>query len=163
MFLPAQKTQSFYNRTTNLPPARISYTPRAEVFGHPTPSNNMSNNVSENWEDDPAAQDDNLARQTQQQMNIGNQQAQGSFRVGAPSFQPTAQTFSPGGFGGAGAGYGAPQYQQPYYGQQQQQQAYGHPYGGQQGYGQYAQGQGQAQAGYGGVYGQAGYGQGYGK
>lgn len=128
----------------------------------------MSNNVTENWEDDPAAQDDNLARQTQQQMNIGNQQAQGSFRVGAPSFQPTAQTFSPGGFGGAGAGYAAPQYQQPYYGAglQQQQQAYAPPYGGQQGYGQYAQGQGQGQAGYGGVYGQAGqagYTQGYGK
>ncbi|KAM7197395.1 putative eukaryotic peptide chain release factor gtp-binding subunit protein [Rhypophila sp. PSN 637] len=110
-----------------------------------------NNNVSDNWEDDPAAQDDNLARQTQQQMNLGNQ---GSFRPGAASFQPTAQTFTPGGFGGGG-GYGAPQYQQQYYGGAGGQ-GYYPQYGGQQGYGQYAPGQGQGQQGYGNVYGQQG-------
>lgn len=114
----------------------------------------MSNNVQDSWEDDPAAQDENLARQAQQ-MNIGAQQTQGGFRVGAASFQPTAQTFQPGqaqGFGGGG-GYG--QYQQQYYGGQ----GYYPQYGGQQAFGQY--GQQQPQQGYGGVYGQgqAGYNQ----
>jgi peptide chain release factor subunit 3 len=95
------------------------------------------------WEDDPAAQDENLARQTQQQMHMGggNQQGgQGGFRAGAASFQPGAATFNPG---------------QPYgSGYQQQYGQYGYPqYGGQQGYGQ--------QGGYGAVYGQGGYGQGY--
>jgi peptide chain release factor subunit 3 len=115
----------------------------------------MSNNVQDSWEDDPAAQDENLARQAQQ-MNIGAQQTQGGFRVGAASFQPTAQTFQPGqaqGFGGGG-GYGQYQ-QQQYYGGQ----GYYPQYGGQQAFGQY--GQQQPQQGYGGVYGQgqAGYNQ----
>ncbi|EAQ84941.1 hypothetical protein CHGG_08955 [Chaetomium globosum CBS 148.51] len=106
-------------------------------------------NVQDSWEDDPAAQDENLARQAQQQMNIGAQQAQAGFRVGAASFQPTAQTFQPGqaqGFGGAG-GYGQYQ-QQQYYGGQ----GYYPQYGGQQAFGQY--GQQHPQQGYGGVYGQ---------
>ncbi|KAK1764561.1 P-loop containing nucleoside triphosphate hydrolase protein [Phialemonium atrogriseum] len=48
------------------------------------------------WEDDPAAQEENLAQRTQQ-MNIGNNQyPQGSFRPAAASFQPAAQTFQPG-------------------------------------------------------------------
>ncbi len=111
-------------------------------------------NVQDSWEDDPAAQDENLARQAQQQMNLGGQPAQGGFRANAAAFQPTAQTFQPGqAFGGAGYG----QYQQPYYGGQ----GYYPQYGGQQNYGQYGQ-QGQQQ-GYGGVYGQGGYNQGYGK
>ncbi|KAL1844915.1 hypothetical protein VTK73DRAFT_1512 [Phialemonium thermophilum] len=124
------------------------------------------------WEDDPAAQDENLARQTQQQMNLGNnqqqqqqqqqppsqgfprqgfqphQQQQGGFRPGAASFQPTAQTFQP------GQGYGgnfAPPYQQPYYGGQPY-----YPQGGQQAFSQYG-----AQ-GYAGVYAQDNYNQGYG-
>jgi hypothetical protein len=108
------------------------------------PLDNMSN-VQDSWEDDPAAQDENLARQAQQ-MNIGGQQAQGGFRPGAASFQPTAQAFQPGqAFGGGGYG----QYQQPYYGGQ----GYYPQYGGQQNFGQYGQ------QGYGGVYGQGGYGQ----
>ncbi|KAK4229478.1 eukaryotic peptide chain release factor GTP-binding subunit [Podospora fimiseda] len=116
----------------------------------------MSNNVQESWEDDPAAQDDNLARQTQQ-MNLGNQG--GSFRAGAASFQPGAASFTPGQTYGAG-GY-APQYgQQQCYGGQQ---GYYPQYGGQQGYGQ--QQYNQQQGGYGGVYGQGqgGYNQGYGQ
>ncbi|KAK0707406.1 P-loop containing nucleoside triphosphate hydrolase protein [Lasiosphaeris hirsuta] len=122
-------------------------------------------NVKDSWEDDPAAQDDELARQTQQQMNLGGQQNQGSFRPGVASFQPTAQTFSPGGFA---AGDFVPQYQQ-----QQQQQYYGgqaapyYPqYGSQQqqpGYGQYGQQAQQGPQGYGSVYGQGGYNQGYGQ
>ncbi|KAI0129430.1 P-loop containing nucleoside triphosphate hydrolase protein [Xylariales sp. AK1849] len=108
------------------------------------------------WEDDPAAQDDNLSRQTQQ-MNINNQQqqSQGGFRPGVSSFQPGAQSFQPGAqsFGGY-----------PQYGQQQQY------YGGQQGYyPQYGQQGGQGfnqynQGGYGAVYGQqGGYNQAYGQ
>ncbi|KAK5662087.1 hypothetical protein OQA88_10201 [Cercophora sp. LCS_1] len=113
----------------------------------------MSNNVQDSWEDDPAAQEDNLARQAQQ-MNLGGQQGQGSFRPGAASFQPGAASFQPG-QAYAGGGY-VPQYgqQQQYYGGQ----GYYPQYGGQQGYGQYGQ-----QQGYGGVYGQQGYNQGYGQ
>ncbi|OTA54226.1 hypothetical protein K449DRAFT_439636 [Hypoxylon sp. EC38] len=105
------------------------------------------------WEDDPAAQDDNLSRQTQQ-MNLNNQPqnpAAASFRPGAASFQPTAQSFQPG--QGYGGGY-MPNYQQGYYGGQNYYPQYG---GAQGGYGQYG-GQG-----YGNVYGQGGYNQGYGQ
>ncbi|KAM0265656.1 hypothetical protein ACHAQJ_000090 [Trichoderma viride] len=87
------------------------------------------------WEDDPAAQDENLAQQAQQQLNMNAAAAaQGSFRPGAASFQPTAQTFQPGqGFGG---GY-AQQYQQPQY--YQQQQGFYPQYGAGQGFDQYNQ------------------------
>ncbi|QYS95943.1 ERF-3 [Trichoderma simmonsii] len=96
------------------------------------------------WEDDPAAQDENLAQQAQQQLNMNP--AAGGFRPGAASFQPTAQTFQPGQFGG---GYAQQYQQQQYYGQQQ---GYYPQYGGQQqGFDQYNQYQN-----YGG-----GYGQGY--
>ncbi|KAI1273918.1 P-loop containing nucleoside triphosphate hydrolase protein [Xylaria sp. FL0933] len=111
------------------------------------------------WEDDPAAQDDNLSRQTQQ-MNLNNNNnnnnpaAAPTFRPGAASFQPTAHSFQPGqqSYGGYN------QYQQP-------QQGY---YGGQNYYPQYGQAGGYGQQygqGYGNVYGQqAGYGnQGYGQ
>ncbi|KAF3054907.1 Eukaryotic peptide chain release factor GTP-binding subunit [Daldinia childiae] len=104
------------------------------------------------WEDDPAAQDDNLSRQAQQ-LNLNNQPQNpgaASFRPGAASFQPTAQTFQPG--QGYGGGY-APNYQQGYYGGQNYYPQYGGP---QAGYGQYGQG-------YGNVYGQGGYNQGYGQ
>ncbi|KAF4834768.1 Eukaryotic peptide chain release factor GTP-binding subunit [Colletotrichum siamense] len=103
------------------------------------------------WEDDPAAQDDNLSRQAQQQLNLNQHNPQaGSFRPGASSFTPGAQSFQPGQQYG---GY-APQYQQ-YYGQ-----GYGgggYPqYGGQQGYNsQYGQ------QGYSGYQQQYGQGQGY--
>ncbi|KAK4158364.1 P-loop containing nucleoside triphosphate hydrolase protein [Chaetomidium leptoderma] len=113
-----------------------------------------NNNVQDSWEDDPAAQDENLARQAQQQLHMGLQQAQGGFRAGAAAFHPTAQTFQPGqAFGGGGGGFG--QFQQPHYGGQGYQPQYG---GGQQAFGQYGQ-QGQQGQGYGGVYGQGGYNQ----
>ncbi|CZR42072.1 putative SUP35-eukaryotic peptide chain release factor GTP-binding subunit [Fusarium proliferatum ET1] len=90
------------------------------------------------WEDDPAAQDENLAQQAQQQLNMNNPApAQGGFRPGIASFQPGAASFQP---GQAYGGY-APQYQQQ---QQQQyyQQGYYPQYGAQQGYNQYSQGYG---------------------
>jgi len=116
--------------------------------------------VRDNWEDDPSAQDENLARQAQQ-MNINaqapQQPPQGSFRPGASTFTPGAASFTPGqAFGGGGY---VPQFnqQQQYYGGQQ---GYYPQYGGQQGYGQQQYG-GQ---GYGGVYGQQNqYNQGYGQ
>ncbi|EEU46801.1 uncharacterized protein NECHADRAFT_58889 [Fusarium vanettenii 77-13-4] len=100
------------------------------------------------WEDDPAAQDENLAQQAQQQLNVNNPApAQGGFRPNVASFQPTAQTFQPGqGYGGY-----APQYQQ----QQYYQQGYYPQYGGaQQGFNQYNQGYG---GGYNQGYGMIGY------
>lgn len=116
--------------------------------------------VKDSWEEE-AAQDDNLARQAQQQLNLGQQGQQGGFRPGgatftpgAASFQPGAQTFTPGQtYGGQGF---APQYQQqqqyyggqgyyPQYGGQQppppQQQQFSQ-YGQQQQYGGYNQGYG---------------------
>ncbi|KAI0377703.1 hypothetical protein F5Y04DRAFT_263505 [Hypomontagnella monticulosa] len=108
------------------------------------------------WEDDPAAQDDNLSRQTQQ-MNLNNQPqnpAAPSFRPGAASFQPGAPSFQPG--QGYGGGFMPNYQQQGYYG------------GGQNFYPQYgAQGGGYGQyggQGYGNVYGQQGnYSQAYGQ
>jgi len=93
------------------------------------------------WEDDPAAQDDRLARQAQQQLNLNQQQQQqyraagmGSFQPGASSFQPGASTFMP------GQSY-TPQYQQQQYYQQGFYPQYGQQGGGyNQGYGGYPQG-----------------------
>ncbi|CAZ83323.1 unnamed protein product [Tuber melanosporum] len=121
----------------------------------------MSGNTPNSWED--AAGDDNdLARQAQDQLNLNRpqQQQQGSgfrpsynaptFQPGAASFTPGAPAFTPGagsyGQAGYGAGYGQ---QYPQYGQ------YGQ-YGMQGGYEQY----GQQYGNYGGGYGQqAAYGQ----
>ncbi|KAK6210992.1 elongation factor Tu GTP binding domain-containing protein [Colletotrichum tabaci] len=113
------------------------------------------------WEDDPSAQDDNLSRQAQQQLNLNQQQnpQAGAFRPGASSFTPGVQAFQPGQQYG---GY-APQYQQYY------NQGYGGAAGaaGAGGFPQYG-GQGQqafnqyGQGNYGG-YGQQGYQQAYGQ
>ena len=93
----------------------------------------------DSWEDDPAAQDENLSKQTQQNLNLNGQAR--SFQPNAQSFQPNAQSFQPGQqyqqYGGGG-------YNQ--YGQYYQQQPYGGNYAqyGQQGYNQgYNQGYGQ--------------------
>jgi peptide chain release factor subunit 3 len=107
------------------------------------------------WEDDPAAQDDNLSRQAQQ-MNLNNNPQGGapSFRPGANSFQPGAQSFQPGqNFQQYGGGYDQSGYQQNFY-NQQGTQGYGYPqYGGQQGgYQQYPQA-----GGYSAGYNQGGY------
>ncbi|EKG16338.1 HR1 repeat rho-binding protein [Macrophomina phaseolina MS6] len=101
------------------------------------------------WEDDKDAQDESLAQQAQQQMNLNAGRAN-TFQPGAATFTPGAATFTPGQpFQQYGGGYN--QYGQyygggfPQYGQQQQQygqygyaqQGYG--YGQQQGYGGYPQ------------------------
>ncbi|GAO16689.1 uncharacterized protein UV8b_07958 [Ustilaginoidea virens] len=105
------------------------------------------------WEDDPSAQDENLSRRAQQQLNVnpGQGQNQGGFRPNVASFQPTAQSFQPGqAFGGGFPNQYQQQQQQQYY-----QQGYYPQYGGQQqGFNQYNQG-------YGGNFSQ-GYNQGYG-
>jgi hypothetical protein len=141
---------SLASASPSLDTAHLEHTKTAYL----TPSDMSDLN---SWEEDPAAQDENLARQAQQQMNLGNQQAQGSFRAGAASFQPGAQSFQPGQTYG---GNYAPQYQQQQY------------YGGQGYYPQYAGGQqqqqnfsqyGQQGQGYGNVYGQGDYSQGYGE
>lgn len=101
-------------------------------------------------------QDEQLAHQTQQQLNFQQQQQQqqgrgnafnpaNSFQPGAQSFQPGAQSFSPGQYQQYGYGQqGNGGYQQYGYGQQQQQgfNQYGQQYG-QQNYNQYGQGYGQ--------------------
>ncbi|KAL3422037.1 eukaryotic peptide chain release factor gtp-binding subunit [Phlyctema vagabunda] len=99
------------------------------------------------WEDDPAAQEDNLSRQAQQ-MNLNNQQPAATFRPGANTFQPGAQSFQPGqSFQQYGGGYDpSQQYNQNYYNNNQQGAGYGYP--------QY----GQQQAGYNNQYQQGGYG-----
>lgn len=109
------------------------------------------------WEDDPAAQDENLSRQAQQ-MNLNNNPQQGgSFRPGASSFQPGAQSFQPGqNFQQYGGGYEQPGYQNYY--NAQAGQGYGYPqYGQQGGYNQFPQG------GYNAGYNQGGYNQTYGE
>jgi peptide chain release factor subunit 3 len=98
----------------------------------------------ESWEDDPAAQDENLSRQTQERLNLNGQA--NTFRPGANSFQPGAASFQPGQqyqqYGGYNQNYG--------YGQPQGQAGYSQ-YGQQQGYNQYIppqQQQQQQQGGY---------------
>ncbi|EEP76454.1 eukaryotic peptide chain release factor GTP-binding subunit [Uncinocarpus reesii 1704] len=103
----------------------------------------------DSWEDDPAAQDENLARQAQQNLNLNPQTS--SFRPGATSFQPGASEFQPGQpfqYGGYPQHGGGQFQQQGYSGYQQQHQPYGQynqPYGQQAGYNQY---QGQQYGGY---------------
>ncbi|KAL8708136.1 MAG: hypothetical protein Q9225_007647 [Loekoesia sp. 1 TL-2023] len=105
----------------------------------------------DSWEDDPAAQDEDLTRKTQQNLHIHQQNGQGiQYTPQARSFQPGAQSFQPG---------------QPYqqYGQYQTPQQYDQYYntqGSNASYPQYTQGYGQYNQGYGQGYGQQGnYGQ----
>jgi peptide chain release factor subunit 3 len=109
------------------------------------------------WEDDPAAQEENLSRQTQQVNLNNNPQQGGTFRPAASSFQPGAQTFQPGhNFQQYGGGYDQAGYQNYY--NAQAGQGYGYPqYGQQGGYNQFPQG------GYNAGYNQGGYNQTYGE
>ncbi|KAL8728106.1 MAG: hypothetical protein Q9166_005631 [cf. Caloplaca sp. 2 TL-2023] len=105
----------------------------------------------DSWEDDPAAQDDDLSRKTQQNLHINQQNGQGiQFTPQARSFQPGAQSFQP---GQPYQQYGQPRQPQQYDRYYNQQQSYGaYPQYSQQGYGQYNQGYGQGygqQAGFG--------------
>ena len=108
----------------------------------------------DSWEDDPAAQDDNLSRQTQQSLNLNGQSGRGStFTPNANTFQPGAQSFQPGQQYQQYGGFNQQQYGQ-YYNQQQQAPQYGgFPQYGQQGFGQYNQVYGQQQSGYNDAYG----------
>lgn len=117
----------------------------------------------DSWEDDPAAQEENLSRQTQQ-MNLNNNQQQqqqqqqqgGSFRPGASSFTPGAQSFQPGQNFQQYGGYDQAGYQNPNYYNNQAAQGYNYPqYGQQGGYPPFQQG------GYNAAYSQPGYNQGY--
>ncbi|MCJ1291238.1 translation termination factor GTPase eRF3 [Xylographa carneopallida] len=110
----------------------------------------------DSWEDDPAAQDENLSRQTQQSMNLNGQGAQArTFTPGANSFQPGAQSFQPGQQYQQYGGYNQPQYGQ-YYNQPQQYgdyPQYGQGNYAQQGYNQQGQGYGQQMNNYNEMYG----------
>ena len=99
----------------------------------------------DSWEDDPAAQDDSLAQQTQQNLNIAPQSGRGNtFTPNANTFRPGAQSFQPGQQYQQYGGYDqSKQYGQHY--NQQQQYGGGYPQYGQQNYPQYNQGFGQAQ------------------
>ncbi|MCJ1229698.1 translation termination factor GTPase eRF3 [Toensbergia leucococca] len=92
----------------------------------------------DSWEDDPAAQDENLSRQTQQGLNLNPQiPRSNTFTPAANTFQPGAQTFQPGQQYPQYGGYNQPQYNQ-YYNQQQSYGA-GYPPYAQQNYTQYPQ------------------------
>lgn len=135
-------------QTTDRPTGRL-------IPHHSSSPKNITMSDLNSWEDDPSAQDENLARQAQQQLNVnpGNPApAQGSFRPSVASFQPGAATFQPGQQYG---GYAQQYQQQPYY-----QQGYYPQYGAQQGFNQQQQQQQQQfnnNQGYSG-----GYNQGYG-
>lgn len=107
----------------------------------------------DSWEDDPAVQDDNLSRQTQQNLNINGQAGRlNTFTPSANTFQPGAQSFQPGQQYQQQGGYGQQQQYGQFYNQQQQ---YGgaYPQYGQQSYSQYNPGYGQQSSfnqGYGG-------------
>ena len=95
----------------------------------------------DSWEDDPAAQDDNLSRQTQQQLNMGPRgAARGNFSAGAASFQPGAPSFQPGQNLQQYGGFSQPQQYGQYYGQQPQQPSSQYPQYGHQNFPQYNRG-----------------------
>lgn len=99
----------------------------------------------ESWEDDPTAQDDDLAKRTQQNLNLNStQNAQTSkFTPSANTFQPGAQSFEPGQQYQQYGGYNQGSQYGQYYGQQQQYSGGFPQYGQQQPFGQYNQGYGQ--------------------
>ena len=103
----------------------------------------------DSWEDDPAAQDENLSRQTQQNLNINGQTGRPTtFTPNASTFQPGAQSFQPGQQYQQHGGYSQNQQYGQFY---NQQQLYGGAYP--QYYNQYNQGYGQQSSfnqGYGG-------------
>ena len=109
----------------------------------------------DSWEDDPAAQDESLSRQTQQNLNIGTRNGRGNnFTPTANSFQPGAQPFQPGQQYSQYNQYTQPQqYSQNQYYSQQGYGAGGYPQYAQQNYSQYPNGS----------YGQQSYNQGYGQ
>lgn len=99
----------------------------------------------DSWEDDPAAQDESLSQQTQQNLNINARNGRGNaFTPNSNTFQPGASSFQPGQPYQQYGGYDQSQQYGQYYNPQQQQQYGGaYPQYGQQNFGQYNQGYGQ--------------------
>ncbi|KAL8958875.1 MAG: hypothetical protein Q9193_004151 [Seirophora villosa] len=97
----------------------------------------------DSWEDDPAAQEEDLTRRTQQNLHISQQNGQGiQFTPQARSFQPGAQAFQPGQpYQQYNQNYPSQQYDQ-YYNSQRSYNDY--PQYSQQGYPSHNQGYGQA-------------------
>ncbi|KAI4179139.1 MAG: hypothetical protein LQ348_005461 [Seirophora lacunosa] len=97
----------------------------------------------DSWEDDPAAQEEDLTRRTQQNLHISQQNGQGiQFTPQARSFQPGAQAFQPGQpYQQYNQNHASQQYDQ-YYNAQRSYNDY--PQYPQQGYPQHNQGYGQA-------------------
>ena len=95
----------------------------------------------DSWEDDPAAQDDSLAHQTQQNLNLNGQNGRKSnFTPNAQVFQPGAQPFQPGQQYQQYGGYDPSQQYGQYYNQQQPHYAGQYPPYGQQNYDHYNRG-----------------------
>ncbi|KAL8744522.1 MAG: hypothetical protein Q9190_003240 [Brigantiaea leucoxantha] len=110
----------------------------------------------DSWEDDPSAQDDELARQTQQNLHVNQQNGQGNqFTPTVNSFKPGARSFTPGQSYQQYGQYNQPQQYPQYYNQQQQYGGYPQ-YSQQQGYGQYNQDYQQQQGPYNQGYAQQG-------
>lgn len=97
----------------------------------------------DSWEDDPAAQDENLSGQTQQNLNQGQNGRSGGFNANSSSFQPGAQSFQPGQQYQQYGGYQQQPQQYSQYYNQQQQYGGGYPQYGQHVNAQYDQGYGQ--------------------
>lgn len=93
----------------------------------------------DSWEDDPTAQDEDISRQAQQNLNISSQQngRKSNLTPNATAFQPGAQSFQPGQQYQQYGGYDQPQQYGQYYNRQQFGGAY--PQYGQQPYNQYNQ------------------------
>ena len=100
----------------------------------------------DSWEDDPAAQDDNLAQHTQQNLNINPQGRRGNtFAPNASTFLPGAQSFQPQQQYPQYGGYDQSQQYNQYYNHHQQYSG-AYPQYGQQSYEQYNQSHRQPQA-----------------
>ena len=134
---------------------RLTYTGLLLQLPERSFQNSPSMSGLDSWEDDPAAQDESLSKQTQQNLNMGTQNARGNtFTPTANSFQPGAQPFQPGQQYPQYNQYNQPQqYSQNQYYSQQGYASGGYPQYGQQNYGQYPNG----------GYGHQNYNQGYGQ
>lgn len=121
------------------PSIPIFFTKHCTIFIH-----NFDMSGLDSWEDDPTAQDDDLSKRANQNLNLNSSQntQTSQFTPNATTFQPGAQSFEPGQpYQQYGAYNQGPQYGQYY--SQQQQYGGGYPQYGQQPYGQYNQGYGQ--------------------
>ena len=123
-------------------------TSKRSAYGKVTTATTIMSGL-DSWEDDPSAQDDEMSRQTQQNLNINGQTGRPTnFTPNASTFHPGAQSFQPGQQYQQHQSYGQNQQYGQFYNQHQQ---YGGGYP--QYYNQYNQGYGQQSSfnqGYGG-------------